>query len=110
MIVGNKNIDLGKLRRVCKTEESLVNFCESLVPKYVRHISAIRDNQRYLVALHLRRIESIPFKEREYWSNYLTNDIRVTGLLNSIVDFNDLISHTDIRTLVNYITQENQNV
>lgn len=110
MIVGCREVDLKKLKSVYNVQESLDNYCISLVPKYVRHVKEIVDNQKYLVALYLRTLESIPFKEREYWSNYLTKDIHVTGLLNSIVDFKDLMLYTDVKQLVNFIVQEGENV
>lgn len=106
MIVGNKDINLKELKKVYNNESLLNQFCMRQVPRYLWHNTAIVNNQKYLIALYLRKLESIPFKDREYWSNYLIDGITITGVPTRMVDFKDLLMYVDMDKLLQYIKQE----
>ena len=106
ILVGNKEINLEELKRKSVSYGTLDSYCLSLVPKYIRHNQTIVNNQKYLVALYLRRIESIPYKKRMDLCEHLLHNVRVTGVTTTILDFNDIIMETDIEKLIKYILQK----
>lgn len=103
MIVGTKDIDLEELRRSAKDATSLINYAESLVPRVLRHHVAIVNNQKYLVALYLRNMNSIPYKRRINLCEELLAEVSVTGVINTIIDFNDILTSINIDELIDYL-------
>jgi len=95
MIVGSKVISTTDLKRATYSVESLKRFAESLVPKPIRHFPQIVDNQKYLVAIALRTMVSIPFKRRTELCEGLLEGIQVRGVLTTVIDFYDLIMAAD---------------
>lgn len=103
MIVGTKDIDLETLRLAARNINSLRDYAEGLVPRCIKHISEIVNNQKYLVALHLREIRSIPYKRRIELCDMLLKDVSITGVINTIVDFNDILMNIDMDMLIDYL-------
>lgn len=103
MLVGTKIIPLHELRDAATSVTALLVFSEQLVPKPLRHISAIVDNQRYLVAVTLRNIKAIPYKRRIELCEGLIRGVSVTGVVNIVHDFEDILSEVDTELLYKYI-------
>lgn len=106
MIVGCKDIDLEELRKSAKDATSLIHYAENLVPRILRHHVAIVNNQKYLVALYLRNIKSIPYKRRIDLCEELLTEVSVTGVINTIIDFNDILMSINIDELIDYLEVE----
>lgn len=105
MIVGTKYIDQAELLKHCMNLQMLKDYCELLVPRVVRHQRAILDNQKYLVALYVRDFKSLTYTDRKELCEGLLKDVSVTGIANTIYDFEDLISNSNIEKLARYIRE-----
>lgn len=111
MIVGKKVIDVERLRAVYLKPSALERYCESLIPRYARHLPHILDNQKYLVALAIRKEETLPIKLRKDICETLLKNTVVKGYLHSITEVEDLILSSDIdRLLRNLFKEELTNV
>ena len=80
MIVGRKDIDFTKLKLACRSEDSLLRFTIDLVPTPLRHIREVVDNQKYLVALHVRSLQSLPWQKRKDLCEHLLHGARIKGV------------------------------
>ena len=78
----------------------------SLVPRCIRHIQAIVDNQKYLAALYLRNIQSIPYNTRKQRCEELLSGISVTGVINTVTDFEDILLQVDMDLLITFLFKE----
>lgn len=96
MIIGSKEIDYVKIKNLCAKPEELLQYCDSLVPAELRHQHAIVMNQRYYVALSIRQIKTLPYIVKKSASEYLLKEVSVTGVINVVYDYNDLLQHCDI--------------
>lgn len=105
MIVGSTTIDKSKLK-LCDTVHKLNEYSISLVPEYIRHRKEICDNQKYLVAMHLRRCDDIPFYKRVELSNKLLTDVEITGDITSISSIEDIILSSDVDYLMHLLFQK----
>ena len=83
----------------------LKDYCELLVPRVIRHQRAILDNQKYLVALYVRDFKSLPYTERKELYEGLLKDVSVTGIANTVYDFEDLLSNSNIEKLARYVRE-----
>lgn len=109
MIVGTKDISPYAVKKHCTSITALRDYCEVLVPRVLRHIKPIVNNQKYIVALVVRNISSIPYKERKELCEELLSDVAVTGVINEIYDFEDIMYELDIDLLTKFIS-ENRSV
>ena len=64
MIVGSKNINKSELTKYVSSVSKLIEYSDSLVPEYIRYRKEILFNQRYIVALAVREIQSISYNDR----------------------------------------------
>ena len=110
MIVGRKDIDFTQLRQACRSEDSLLRFAISLVPTPLRHIPAIVDNQKYLVALHVRAIQSMPWQKRKDLCEHLLCGARIKGVPDMLYDYTDLLLAIDVEAFERYLREEEQRV
>ena len=105
MIVGNTQIDNSKLLS-CRDVQALRDYALSLVPPYVRHIPAILDNQKWLVAVNLRKCKNIAFYKRTELANQLLTDVEITGDITTIISIDDCIRTSDIDYLMYLLFKE----
>ena len=103
IVVGTKDIDFEELKNAVSDRSTLEHYAVSLVPRCLRHVQAIVDNQKYLVALYLRDMQSIPYKLRKLRCEELLSGISVTGVINTVVDFEDILMQVDMDMLVTYL-------
>lgn len=106
MIVGIQDIQPSEVRKQCRDVESLRAYCTQLVPRVIRHDSRIVSNQKYIVALIVRDLKSIPYERRKELCEGLLEDVSIFGIANQIYDFEDIMSEVDINLLSKYILQE----
>lgn len=108
MIVGTKTINMEELSKHTKSHEALEDYALRLVPKYLRHHEAITMNQKYLVALHLRKIESIPYKKRKELCETLLSGIHITGVPTQLYDMSDIVCLIDMDKLMRFLEENGQ--
>ena len=105
MIVGCKDIPLNDLRRACSSHESLLSFALGLVPTPLRHLPQITDNQKYLVALYVRSLQSIDWQKKKYLCENLLMGVSVKGVSDVIYDYTDILAAIDPGAFKRYLEE-----
>lgn len=106
MIVGTTNIDYETVYLYTSAPEGLVDYAKNLVPLWARHIPGIVDNQRYLVALHVRKMLTIQFYTRKSMTDALIKDIKITGIINQFISIYDILECCDTKKLLEMLERE----
>lgn len=106
MIVGTKDFDFEELKLATESDEQLQDFVVRLVPTFLRHIQPVMDNQKYYVALYIRNMQSIPYQIRKDRSEKLLEGVSITGVINTVIDFSDILLYTNVETLLRYLEEE----
>lgn len=94
MIVGSKD-----LRALKRNINNLADYCTSLLPREVRHNGKILNNQKYLVALELRRMKDIDYSLRMKLCEELLEGVFLTGDISTIIEFHETLEFVDYNTL-----------
>ena len=95
MIVGSKNINKSELTKYVSSVSKLIEYSDSLVPEYLRYRKEILFNQRYIVALSVREIQSISYNDRVALLDNFLRDTYITGVVDRIYDIEDLFDYVD---------------
>lgn len=95
MIVGSKNINKSELAKCVSSVSKLIDYSDSLVPEYLRYRKEILFNQRYVVALTIREMQSIPYNDRVMLLDRFLRDTYITGVVDRIYDIEDLFDCVD---------------
>lgn len=103
MLVGSKDINLDDLKVASSSDRQLEEYAISLVPKCIRHMEKVIDNQKYLLALYLRDMSSISYTIRKQRCENLIKGISITGVINTVIDFEDVLLEVDMDLLVMYL-------
>lgn len=106
MIVGTKDIDYSSLKEACKRPEDVVRFAEELVPTPLRHLQEIRYNQRYIVALQVRSIQSFSWKKKQLLCDALLQGVRIKGVVDTLYDYTDLLREIDREAFDRYLKED----
>jgi uncharacterized protein (DUF488 family) len=106
MVIGKKDIDYEKLRMSLGNSTSIVQYAIDMVPRCIRHVEPIVFNQRYYVALMLRELNSIPYETRKQRCEDLLKGISISGVINNIVDFEDILLCVDMDQLIQFLFKE----
>lgn len=95
MVIGSDVLNYDVLLRFIDDEYSLVKYVEHLVPSWARHIQSIVYNQRYFVAIHLRKVMTIPYHQKMRLVNALVENITLTGIPTQFITLENIIEHCD---------------
>lgn len=95
MIVGSKNVNKSELAKCVSSVSKLIDYSDSLVPEYLRYRKEILFNQRYVVALAIREIQSISYNDRVALLDNFLRDTYITGVVDRIYDIEDLFDYVD---------------
>lgn len=95
MIVGSKNLNKSELAKCVSSVSKLIDYSDSLVPEYLRYRKEILFNQRYVVALAIREMQSIPYNDRVMLLDRFLRDTYITGVVDRIYDIEDLFDYVD---------------
>lgn len=95
MIVGFKNINKSELTKYVSSVSKLIEYSDSLVPEYLRYRKEILFNQRYIVALAVREMQSISYNDRVALLDNFLRDTYITGVVDRIYDIEDLFDYVD---------------
>lgn len=106
MILWTTQIDYEVLKSFIGKPNDLVVYVESTIPRWLRHIKAITQNQRYYIAIHLRKALTIPYKQRMELVEALVKDIQITGTSTSFTAMSDIIDMCDKDMLIKMLEQE----
>lgn len=103
LIIGTKNVDINKVNNIILTNmDGLVEYVESLVPS-VLATREIKDNQRYYVALLLRKNPHISYELKVQACKKLIEGIYINGNQDTIITVEDLIAESDFKRLLKYL-------
>lgn len=106
MVVGCSSINFDELRKHLGSPESVLGYTLSLVPTWAKGIKGIEDNQRYFIALHIRKMLSIPYNKRKELTDALVNKICITGISSTVTSITDIVEHCDKEILADLLRSE----
>ncbi len=99
MIVGDSVVDYQLIRRNISTPELLVAAVCETVPVWCRFRKEIVDNQRYMYAVYLRNLASIPYTVKREAIAALIKGVNLTGLTSGFISIKDILDACDKRKL-----------
>ena len=105
MIIATDNLNYEVIKLYINNPSGLINYVDSLVPVWLRHIKSITYNQRYYVAVHLRDLKSIPYKDKMCMVNSLVKGIHLTGNMTDFVTIDTILQQCNIPVLVEMLTR-----
>lgn len=100
MIIGTTNIDYSIIKSFVGKPDDLVTYVENLVPTWARHVPSIVHNQRFYIAIHVRKVLTIPYKQRMELVNALIENINIQGIMSNFTAITDVINVCDKEALV----------
>lgn len=106
MIVGTRDIDRASLMRACSSIQAVEEFAINLVPLYLRHIDAIVNNQKYIVAIVLRDLKGVPYMTKKNLAENLLEGVVVKGTLSTVIDAEDLLTNIDMNKIFKELFRE----
>lgn len=106
MLVGTKVIPRDKLKEACKSKEDLEAFAISLVPRVLRHVDSVINNQKYLVAVEIRSLRGLLFLEKKHLTESILEGVYITGSINTLIDMEDLLISTNADLLFKEVFKE----
>lgn len=109
MIVGTTNINNDELKSIVNNNEDIVDYAESLVPLWARHLRGVIHNQRYYVAVLLRNVTSIPYKTRRTHIDKLLDGIALSGVANNVCSVYDILDMCDKDKLIEALERGTEN-
>ena len=107
MIIGTAVIDYEKLKSFEGRPEELITYVESLVPVWAKHIDGIVDNQKFYIAIHLRKVLTLSYKPRMELVEALTNSINIHGVISQFTPIDELVSSCDKEKLALLLKEGN---
>lgn len=102
MIVGEVNVTVEDVATHSSSYEKLIEFSDNLIPSEWRHVPAIRDNQRYLCALLLRKCSSITWDKKKPIIDRILSEVRVVGYVNELFDAKQIWSEVSVEGVMKY--------
>lgn len=75
-------------------------YATSLVPIWARHMDVLVNNQRYYLAINIRNMLSIPYKQRDELVKILTDNIRIAGVITGFTPITELVDNCDKDKLI----------
>ncbi len=108
MIVGTTKLDYERLKQFEGNPDELIEYVDMLVPSWALHIKGIASNQRFYVAIHLRKLLTIPYKPRMELVNALVSGIRIAGVITQFTPITDIVDICDKQLLVKMLESRNE--
>jgi len=102
MIVGTSSVDEQELSRHVDTITEFYAYCDSLVPREFRHNKKIRDNQRYVCALMIRKNNEIKWDRKKYLINQVMRESKVTGYTDTLHDVEEIFEFASKKLMDKY--------
>lgn len=103
MLVGCSNITSEDVSTHSKSVETLFKYADSLVPEEYRNCAGIRDNQRYMCCMLLRKSTTVSWDKKKALLNEALPQIRISGLADSIVSVELLSRYADRKRLDSFL-------
>lgn len=105
MLVGTRNLPHDKIKEAT-TVSALRKLAVSQVPLLFRHVKEIVDNQKYLLALEVRRIYKNDYNKWHGLCEGLLEGVKVTGSVHSIYTCYELINKCDFDLIAKFLEKD----
>lgn len=102
MLLGKAVIEGAELKAHISSLEDFYGYCDSLVPEEFRHLKQIRDNQRYLCAMVLRKSNLVPWDKKKDLLVSIMSETRVIGLTDVCIDISQLYEYISRKRMEKY--------
>ena len=110
MIVGTKNINYEEIIRLAlKEPHNLLTYIDNLVPPIVRHIPEIVNNQRYYIAIMLRKNSNLDYYNVKRICNIILDGVEVFGYAGVFIDIKEILSKCSISYILKRLYREELN-
>ena len=112
MVIGTTELNFDIIKTFASHPEDLPAYCDNTVPLWARHLDTVIKNQRYYMAINIRNLLTIPFKERQRMIETLVRGVTIKGVVTEFVCITDIIEACDkdllLRVLEEYSKDETQ--
>lgn len=105
MLVGTRNLSHDEIKEAT-TVESLRRLATEQVPLLFRHIKEIVDNQKYLVALEVRKIYKGDYNKWHGLCEGLLEGVKVTGSIHTIYTCYELLNKCDFDMIEKFLEKD----
>lgn len=109
MIIGKRNLSEDELREAIETRASLSKFIRMSVPPVLRHIPQIINNQKYITALQIRKLEGVKFNHKMNVVNELVESLTLQGSINEAYTLEDILVEVDFDKLLKALFEDELN-
>lgn len=108
MLVGNANITVDNVSAHASSVQTLFEYSDSLIPREYANCKGIRDNQRYLCCVLLRKSTTVSWDHKKKLLNEAMPQIRVSGLANSVLSVDILKTYANQERLNGYLNAKSK--
>lgn len=108
MLVGTRSLSTDKIKEAT-TPASLCALAEEQVPLLFRHIKSIVDNQKYLLALEVRKIYKGDYNKWHTLCEGLLEGAKVTGSVHTVYTCYELLNKCDKGLMERFLDKEGAN-
>lgn len=100
VLVGSTDLNFAEIKKFVGRPLDIVAYATSLVPIWARHMDVLVNNQRYYLAINIRNMLSIPYKQRDELVKILTANIRIAGVITGFTPITELVDNCDKDKLI----------
>lgn len=108
MLLGKAIIEEAELGRHIASKEEFYLWCDNMIPEEFRHVKEIRDNQRYLCTLILRKSDKVAWDKKKDLIISILTETRVTGLTDSCIEVSQLSDYIGRPLMEKYLRRMNK--
>lgn len=108
MLVGTRTFSADQIKEA-NSVGALKRLAERQVPLLFRHVKEIVDNQKYLLALEVRKVYSGDYNKWHSLCEGLLEGVRVTGGIHTIYTCYDLLNKCDLNVIDKFISKDDDN-
>lgn len=103
MLAGTEQITVSEVKAHCGSYEQLLKYTYSKIPKSFRNVKEIVDNQKYIVALNVRKAYKNDYNKWHPLCEELLKGVRVKGCAYTITSCSQLLAECDLNVLNKFL-------
>lgn len=103
MLVGTELITISEVKSHCSSYKALLNYTLSKIPKHFRGVKEIVDNQKYLVALYVRKAYKDDYNKWHPLCSQLLEGVRVHGCVDTLTSCTEVLEECDLKMLKKFL-------
>lgn len=105
MVIGTNSLNFDVIKTFVNHPEDIVAYCDNTVPLWAQHVDAIIKNQRYFMAINIRNMLTIPFRDRQRLIDYLTKGVTIKGVVTEFVCITDVVEACNKKQLLRVLEE-----